>query len=525
MRLLKIYQTVRHLTWSQIIHQIYYRIFPLSLARFYYDIIDIDIPRLRSVEASVVFPYMSKSELLSNLTFRFLNRTHNFEIEVDWNYSAYGKLWCYHLNYFQYLNQEDMDLETGLRWMRSFSKEIWQRAEGMEPYPISLRSMQWIKFMMRHQRYPTDVLRSLYLQYQVLLRRLEVHLLGNHILENGFSLLFGALFFQDSKLRCKAERILTVELSKQYLQDGAHAELSPMYHVILLERLLDCYNILGGTDSEFDELKVLFETVIQKALNWLISIRFSNGDLPMVNDSTPRQSMPTEQLVEYASELGFQPESVVLGESGYRKLNDHSFELFLDVGEIGLSYQPGHAHADTLSFLLYHDSLPILVDRSVTTYEKNETRQAERGTASHNTVILNGVNSSDVWGGFRVGRRAHVEILSESENMIRAKHDGYRYLRLRHDREWVLMKKMLRVTDVVYGRYESAVANFHFHPDVTIERVGEQSWIVGELKFEFDGGTNFQELEYPMAEGFNTLRLGYKLEVSFDKRLVTTISE
>ena len=37
---------------------------------------------------------------------------------------------------------------------------------------------------------------TLYNHYQLLLNNLEYHLLGNHLLENAFSLLFGAYYFQ-----------------------------------------------------------------------------------------------------------------------------------------------------------------------------------------------------------------------------------------------------------------------------------------------------------------------------------------
>ena len=63
---------------------------------------------------------------------------------------------------------------------------------------------------------------------------IEYHILGNHLLENGFSLFFGAYYFQDEKFYVKAKKILTDELDEQILEDGAHFELSSMYHQIML---------------------------------------------------------------------------------------------------------------------------------------------------------------------------------------------------------------------------------------------------------------------------------------------------
>ena len=78
----------------------------------------------------------------------------------------------------------------------------------------------------------------------ILLDNLEYHLLGNHLLENGFSLLFGAYYFQDENLYKKAKEILEKELNEQILDDGAHFELSPMYHQLMLFRVLDCINLV-----------------------------------------------------------------------------------------------------------------------------------------------------------------------------------------------------------------------------------------------------------------------------------------
>ena len=45
--------------------------------------------------------------------FTFLNIPHDFSDKIDWNYRSYGKLWTYNLNYFDFLNQEEMSKEIG----------------------------------------------------------------------------------------------------------------------------------------------------------------------------------------------------------------------------------------------------------------------------------------------------------------------------------------------------------------------------------------------------------------------------
>src|SRR5699024_4625487 len=106
-------------------------------------------------------------------------------------------------------------------------------------------------------------------------------------------------------------------------------------------------------------------------------------------------------LFEYAEKLNLSVKNKALKESGYRKFDDEDFEIFMDVGQIAPNYQPGHSHADNLNFILHFQGRPLLVDTGISTYEKNERRQLERSTHSHNTVTIDGKNSTDVWSGFR----------------------------------------------------------------------------------------------------------------------------
>ena len=78
-----------------------------------------------------------------------------------------------------------MTKEQGLELIRKFISQISDNREGLEPYPISLRGINWIKFLTIHDISDKEIDFSLYAQYQILLDNLEYHLLGNHLLENG----------------------------------------------------------------------------------------------------------------------------------------------------------------------------------------------------------------------------------------------------------------------------------------------------------------------------------------------------
>jgi uncharacterized heparinase superfamily protein len=147
--------------------------------------------------------------------------------------------------------------------------------------------------------------------------------------------------------------------------------------------------------------------------------------------------------------------------------------VLADVARIGPDYLPGHAHADTLSFELSLGGHRIIVNSGTSEYGNSIERQRQRGTAAHNTVELNHQNSSEVWGGFRVGRRANpknVEIQRSSQAItLHAGHSGYRWLEAEHVRKWKLEKSSLTINDQVQGAF--GIAYFHLHPNVQLEWV------------------------------------------------------
>ena len=135
----------------------------------------------------------------------------------------------------------------------------------------------------------------------------------------------------------------------------------------------------------------------------------------------------------------------------------------------------GHAHADTLSFELSLFRQRIIVNSGTSRYGTGSERLRERATAAHSTVEVDGNNSSEVWSGFRVARRARPFGLKTAEEgpeiTVSCAHDGYRRLTGQpiHRRSWRLGERSLSVEDHVTGQYENAVARFHLHPDVSVE--------------------------------------------------------
>lgn len=484
-----------------------------------------------SSNSLVLLPSIPSSKSYFERKFSFLNQTYFIDDNVNWNYLKFGKLWTYNLNYFEYLNQSNFDLETGVNLILNYLSQIDNINDGLEPFPTSLRGINWIKFLTLNGINDLNIDRSLFKQYIFLFNNVEFHLLGNHLLENAFSLLYGAYYFQNEYFYLKSKKILIKELEEQVMEDGAHFELSPMYHQLILFRILDCYNLVKFNSFKNQELLGMLEDKVKIMLSWINKITFKNGKIPLFNDSAFNIAPTTEELNQYAKRLLIEIDEIEyltqLGPSGYRNVSYDNYELIIDVGNIGPDYIPGHAHADTFNFELYVNELPFIVDTGISTYEKNEIRQYERSTISHNTVVINNRNQSQVWGGFRVGKRARVIELVETINKVSAIHDGYRGIGVLHERAFITNPKSIEIKDFIIGKKENAKAYFHFHPSVNDLFLDDNKIIFKELnsRIEFLSETiNIEIKKFRYALGFNKTKEGKLVEISFRNKLTTIIS-
>lgn len=504
--LLKLVNTVKFLKPIQIGYRLYYfsRSRWRKLQKSRYPSALVSQPAILKLQ-----PSLASYPSYSGQTFTFLNIFHIFDGVINWNYPVHGKLWTYNLTYFDFLQQKGVRKEEGLIVIHDFINQITKIKDGLEPFPISLRGINWIKFLTYHNIKEQAIDDNLYAQYAILLDNLEYHLLGNHLLENAFSLLFGAYYFQDDILYNKAKAILIAELSEQILDDGAHFELSPMYHQIMLFRVLHCINLVQSNPWKQDELLLFLEGKAAKMLGWLEAISYSDGSIPHFNDSTDGIAPTTQQLIKYANNLKLSTKSSTLSACGYRKIVKADYECVVDIGQIGPSYIPGHAHADTFNFELRIAGLPFIVDTGLSTYEIGKRRDFERGTSAHNTIVVSGQNSSDVWGGFRVAERADIVALEESSESIKATHNGYKKLGIVHTRTFEFYNHKILISDELNKDVE-AKAYLHFHP--TVSEASIKKYILleaGEFKIK----------TYEYAEGFNKYASAKYLEIDFQRNL------
>ena len=514
-----LFKTLYYLKVKQIIYRLYYS-FREKLRKFQ----SFQYSQQLSSFTNDIFLETSISSIESyrKNEFIFLNILYSFNNKINWNYSEYGKLWTYNLTYFDYLNQKEMSKVDGLKLIRDFVDQSQSIQDGYMPFPISLRGINWIKFLSKHKIKDQKINDSLYTQYFILMDNIEYHILGNHLLENGFSLLLGSYYYQDEKLYVKAKEILTSELEEQILHDGGHFELSPMYHQIMLFRVLDSINLVQNNNWKSQELLELLTSKAEIMLGWLNAMTYENGSFPLFNDSTNNIAPTTKELNEYAYSLRIKTKKIKLNDSGYRKIKKESYEMAIDIGNIGPDYIPGHAHSDTFNFELYVRNEPVIVDTGLSTYEANARRQLERSTISHNTVEINGQNQSEVWGGFRVARRAKVVGLKEDNNSIEATHDGYKNIGVLHTRKFTTQEEQITIRDSLTKKECLCMAYFHFHPNVHTRIVGTRL-VNNYLTLSFLEPIHIELIEYDYAPAFNTKIKAQCAKITFQDELITEI--
>lgn len=485
-----LWHTVRFLQPAQVYNQIRRRVLPPRLIRSLTVYPDArPIPLLPGITSS--------QKYLGGGRFIFLNKEANLGKEIDWQAFALPRLWQYNLHYFDYLNQQDMDLTLGLslisHWIHN--SPVRPNSTGWEPYPISLRIVNWLKFFSRFSDIPEEAKASLLLQTINLKRQIEHHIGGNHLWANGKALWFAGIFLKKPEFAEVGKKIIFKEIDRQFLPDGGHFELSPMYHAILTEDLLDLINLCKNSAQPKNEQNLsILKIKASRAMGWLRALVDDKGLFPLLNDAALGVAASYAELLEYAHRLGVNSRlgevgTVGLGPwsgknlSGYWLLNNGPFRVIWDTAPLGPDHLLGHTHCDMLSVLLDFEGQNIWTDTGVSGYEEGEQRQYERGTSAHNTVVLDGLEQAELWKSFRVGRRGYPNNFSREGQTLRCSHTGFEIWQsgLSHERMLSFFDAGFELVDGVKGPgHHRFKAFFHFAPEVCLEPYGEGSYLINK---------------------------------------------
>lgn len=374
----------------------------------------------------------------------FLARRMAHGDRIDWRAAQMPRLWRFRLHSFDWLRERGRDPVRSLRligdWIASNPPGT---ADAWEAYTASRRIGNWIDLFARRDVGPSvdaAALSSLAHQVLWLENNLERHLRANHFLENGRALVLASAYFDGrdaDRWRASGVRILMRELDEQILSDGGHIERSPMYHALVLEGLLDLLNVAQAHPGFYPGAFVrTLRDAVRRALTFLAAIELPGGALPRFNDSADGEAASPSELYAYGRRTGAW-ESVPklsfarpLDASGYYVVREGDDALVADCGPLGAPYLSGHGHADTLGYEYVVGGRRIVADTGVFGYEPDERRRYARSARAHAVILVDDEEPCELWGAFRVGRRAEpleASLLDLGNGMARfaGAHDGF----------------------------------------------------------------------------------------------------
>ncbi|MEW5989233.1 MAG: alginate lyase family protein, partial [Chloroflexota bacterium] len=369
---------------------------------------------------------------------------------------------------------------------------------------------------------------------------------NNHLIGEAAGLAITGLTFPwlpgASHWRDQGLDILTQEIGRQIHPDGVPAEQAIAYLAFILD-----WNLLAWRLADLNGIRppALWYERLAAAANFIYHLMDENGHVPAIGDSDDAwvvrldddpQANNYRSILASAAVLLHRPDFAVAAgrwdEKSHWLLGDdghHTFEslaapftpaplrprafreggyvvfhapgrlLTFDCGPLGYLSTAAHGHADALSLTLSIDGQPFLVDPGTYAYQEGDPwRDYFRGTAAHNTLVIDGQDQSAMRGPFLWGRQATARLLrwesTPAGQLAIAEHDGYAHLGLTHRRTILFPPQdtpnptdpltlhvspftspYILVIDEVYGSGRHTIEQWwHFLPHATIDPSGPE---------------------------------------------------
>ena len=413
----------------------------------------------------------------------------------------------------------------------------WKHWHKENPYPVGVnwasslevafRSLSWFwaHALVKGSKskpagFDDEYVRAQGLNGRHLERYLSTYFSANtHLMGEGVALFFLGTLLPQLK---SAERwqklgwqIVLEEAKNQVRADGFHFEQSTYYHVYAIDFFLHAA-VLAMNNAV--ALPAEFEGTIQKMLNALCllarsgsvprlgdddggrlfdgrrnrmehlldplaagAVLFGRGDFKTAAGGLTEETvwlLGTPGVAEFdrIEEKAPETNSTALPATGLYVMSDPAsrLQVAIDAGPLGAG-TGGHGHADALSLTISDARGPLLIDPGTLEYVgKGPERNQYRGTAAHNTLLVDDKDQADPKGPFAWTTlpTARVEkwINGENFDLFVGSHDGYRRLEqpVVH-RRWVfsLKSQFVLIRDIAEGEGKHRLDLYwHIAPDL-----------------------------------------------------------
>lgn len=208
---------------------------------------------------------------------------------------------------------------------------------------------------------------------------------------------------------------LSKNIQSDLQPDGVHCEQSTDYHHLVLKNYLWVKKLALINQIQMPEE---FDVLIQKALDFSLYCHRPDGMIPALSDGDSRCFLDLLQQgyelyggedLLYVASRGAQGQAPVSRSKGFphagyyllrsgwgdqtEAYQDERYLIF-DCGPLGVG---NHGHLDLLNFEAYAYGAPLIMDPGRYTYDESgpvNWRVRFRGTAAHNTVLVDGRNQT-----------------------------------------------------------------------------------------------------------------------------------
>jgi hypothetical protein len=295
----------------------------------------------------------------------------------------------------------------------AFHEGLWTDRTSLSPYVASVRARRLASAIARGV---TELTAHLVRAARAVAAAPEVHLLGNHLIENGVGLVCAAAVAEGREPDAwwaLGSSILDWQLPQQFYADGMHDEGSMTYHLWLLAALIEA---IALADAGGRAVPPHWVEVVERGLGIARDYEAPDGRYPLFNDAAYDAAPTIREVVALGSGCGFhvrraRAEPAFVSEVGWVVLRNARAWCVMKAGPDGSPTQPGHVHADLLSIELWVEGRKRISDPGVTSYNDDESRAWCRSSAAHNGPHFAGEDTSEVWSAFRTGRRAGARVI------------------------------------------------------------------------------------------------------------------
>jgi hypothetical protein len=289
---------------------------------------------------------------------------------------------------------------------------------------VAFRAVSWARFWQLAGAHMPDDLRArfltaLYQHGRYLELNLSVyfspntHLLGEAVVLHALGVWFPA-WPHAARWRATGARLVQESMQRQVRDDGSHFEQSLYYHVYALDFFL-LHRSLAEVDAAYDDR-------LRRMVEFLSAVMGPARVLPLIGDDDGgRLSHPYGNRTLFGCEtlaqceklfgpVGRPRESRLHKDSGIAMMTAGDVHIVIKAGGFGEG-SGGHSHSDVLSLVVWVGDHEVLIDPGTYTYVADAAeRDRFRGSASHNTIRIDGLDQAIPSGPFRWLEKPEVRV-------------------------------------------------------------------------------------------------------------------